>query len=106
MFDEALDISHEDVLRNLEQLWVKCVEQPQATKARARADTDLSRSRHNSMHSVDELGSLGDVSPMLRAKPKHVLPPREYYVNTQNLLHTQWTKVHSIYYLLYPPFHP
>ena len=99
MFDEAVDISQAEVLRNLEYMWVKCVEQPSANQRgrehRGKPDdvgefSLASRSRANSidsMHSIDE-------GPSSHGRAKVSAPaPREYYVNALNPLHTQWTKV-------------
>lgn len=104
MFDEAIDISQAEVLRNLEFMWVKCVEQQQQHNQRGRehraksedaGDFSMhSRSRVNSMdsmHSIDE-------GPSSHGRAKSAPAPREFYVNALNPLHTQWTKAitHSL----------
>jgi len=100
MFDDALDISQEAVLRSLEQMWVKCVEKPTTNThvhntvgslhERTRADTEASiLSRSNSLKSTDSLLLFG------RSQKEKPAQLREFYVNLNNQLHTQWTKPYS-----------
>ena len=116
MFDEAIDISQAEVLRNLEFMWVKCVEQQQQHNQRGRehraksedaGDFSVhSRSRVNSMDSMHSRGRVNsmdsmhsiDEGPSSHGRAKSAPAPREFYVNALNPLHTQWTKaiIHSL----------
>jgi len=95
MFDDALDISQEAVLRSLEQMWIKCVDKPavnthiHSSMSRLRADTEASmHSRSNSLQSTDSQNLL--FGRLQKEKPAQL---KEFYVNLNNQLHTQWTKV-------------
>ena len=105
MFDEAVDISQAEVLRNLEYMWVKCVEQPTVNqrgrehRAKSEDAGEFSmgaRSRVNSldsMHSHSMHSAMSD-GPSSHGRAKISTPThREFYVNALNPLHTQWTKV-------------
>eukprot|EP01036_Dinobryon_divergens_P022911 gene22911-31215_t len=112
MFDEAVDISQADVLRNLEYMWVKCVEQPTVNQRgrehRAKSEdvgefSLTGRSRVNSldsMHSHSMHSAMSD-GPSSHGRTKISTPaPREYYPYSQKTFRSQDIEIHAFVLVL------
>jgi hypothetical protein len=80
MFDEALDIAHDSVLRTLETLWVKCLEKPKSSSAHAQS-TDTTDDMEDDPLDAADAAALRPETPATLARVG-----KEYYVSLDNTL--------------------